>query len=79
MRFVDDQQRNLCGDTRQNLGVKAARLPAARARSTECQFPRFDASLPSTAVQSSMVVGIDRGGANAHPLCRCDLISHQRQ
>ena len=77
MGLIDNHQRNLPCDTSQNLGVKPVVTQLfwryqqnVHFVSTQLGFNRFPFIL---------VIGVDGGGANPHPLCRCDLVSHQRQ
>ncbi|MDT4828713.1 hypothetical protein FQZ97_621070 [compost metagenome] len=77
MCLVDDQHRNLCSDASQNLRPETLVRKAFRRDQED-----VDLSLGQLAFNCRPVVhvvGVDRGGANPHPLCGFDLISHQRE
>jgi hypothetical protein len=77
MRFVDDQHRDLCGDAGQNLRAEALVRQALGRDQENVDFAPGELGLDLGPVID--VVGVDRGGANAHSLCCGDLVAHQRQ
>ncbi len=77
VRLVDDQQRDLRRDARQHLTAKALVRQALGRNQQDVDLPSGQFALDCRPVVH--VVGVDRGGADAHPFRRSDLVSHQRQ
>ena len=75
MRFVDDQHRDLCSDTRQDLCTEAFVRQAFGRDKEDIDFPPHELVLDLIPVIG--VIGVDRGGANTHALSRSNLVSHQ--
>ena len=76
VRFVDDQHRDLCGDAGQNLRAEAFVRQALGRDQENVDFPMSQLAFDLGPVID--VVGVDRGGANAHALRRGDLVQQQR-
>ena len=77
VRFVDDQHRDLCGDAGQDLRAEALVRQALRRDQENVDLPLGQFALDCRPVVH--IIGVDGSCANPHPLCRCDLVSHQRQ
>jgi hypothetical protein len=77
MGLVDNQKRDLSGNTGQHLSTEAFIRQPLGGDQKNIDPARSKFGLDSGPI--ICVVGVDRGRTDSHALCRCDLVSHQRQ
>ena len=77
VRLVDHEERYPARDLRQHLVVEALVREPLRGDEQDVHF--ITANGAFNLVPVLLIVGIDRGRPDSHPIRRRDLISHQRQ